>query len=369
MSQDEFYFPGFRYPRYTQVPDEVFDVLLPHLREAELKALLYIIRRTFGFKKECDAISFNQFLRGITTKDGRVLDHGCGLRDRTTLSNALKSLEEKGIIISEKRVSEEGGNEPTVYRLHFFEGVVGNSYYPSRESLPPLVGNSYPQQTVQQKTEKQQTEVVVVEKLTEMKIEGNKSRELASKYTREQIEEKLEFLKWKLKLQNSGRQRRGRPITDPAGWLIRAIEKDYKPPKAFFEYKQRVEESVELAEEWEEQPQILSEFESLQQDSQLAQLMEQYGTSPQEFDLWKSVLEELRLQMTRSSFDNRLASTHLLALDNGKAVIGVSNKFTLDWLQHRLASKVGQVLEGFVEDDSVELEFVVIRSDERARND
>src|SRR5918911_705131 len=101
-NDNDFRFEGFESPNTTPVPDVVFDRLLAKLGEAELKALLYIIRRTFGFKKDRDPISFNQFLRGITTQDGRVLDEGCGVRDRTTLSSALKSLEAKGIIESEK---------------------------------------------------------------------------------------------------------------------------------------------------------------------------------------------------------------------------------------------------------------------------
>src|SRR5215204_692449 len=94
-AQDQFYFEGFENPTTTPVPDVVFDRFLARLGEAELKALLYIIRRTFGFKKNRDPISFNQFLRGITTQDGRTLDEGCGVRDRTSLSKALKSLEAK----------------------------------------------------------------------------------------------------------------------------------------------------------------------------------------------------------------------------------------------------------------------------------
>jgi hypothetical protein len=69
---DPFQFEGFETPNSTPVPDVVFDRLLTKLGEAELKALLYIIRRTFGFKKDRDPVSFNQFLRGITTKDGEV---------------------------------------------------------------------------------------------------------------------------------------------------------------------------------------------------------------------------------------------------------------------------------------------------------
>jgi hypothetical protein len=116
---DQFRFVGFDSPTTTPVPDVVFDVLLNHLREAELKALLYIIRRTFGFKKDRDPISFNQFLRGISTHDGRQLDSGCGISDRTTLSRALKSLESMGIVLSEKGMDQRGENATTIYRLHF----------------------------------------------------------------------------------------------------------------------------------------------------------------------------------------------------------------------------------------------------------
>ena len=45
------------------------------------------------------------------------------------------------------------------------------------------------------------------------------------------IGEKAELLEWKLELQARGNPR-GRPIEDPTGWLIRAIEKDYQLPPA-----------------------------------------------------------------------------------------------------------------------------------------
>ncbi len=44
-------FQGFRSPTYTPVPDELFDDLMSTLSGAGLKVLLYIVRRTFGFKK------------------------------------------------------------------------------------------------------------------------------------------------------------------------------------------------------------------------------------------------------------------------------------------------------------------------------
>jgi Bacteriophage replication protein O len=111
-------FNGFQSPHYTMVPDELFDELLTTLSGAELKVLLYIIRRTFGFKQDADAISLAQMLSGITTKDGRVLDRGIGL-SKPTLLAALRSLIAQNIIETQRRRSISHGDEPTVYKLKF----------------------------------------------------------------------------------------------------------------------------------------------------------------------------------------------------------------------------------------------------------
>jgi phage replication O-like protein O len=110
-------YKGYSSPNYTPVPDELFDEQLPDLSGSELKVLLYIIRRTFGFKKDSDNISLNQLLHGITTKEGEVLDRRTGLTKKTLLE-AIKSLVEKNLIITERRRSKEKGDEPTTYRLN-----------------------------------------------------------------------------------------------------------------------------------------------------------------------------------------------------------------------------------------------------------
>jgi len=56
---------GFLRPTTTAVPDELFDIWLTILSNTELRVMLYIFRRTFGFRKDRDAISFNQFQSGI----------------------------------------------------------------------------------------------------------------------------------------------------------------------------------------------------------------------------------------------------------------------------------------------------------------
>jgi hypothetical protein len=138
-------FGGFRSPNYTMVPDELFDELLPVLTGSELKVLLYIIRRTFGFKKDADAISLSQMLHGIVTRDGRVLDHGVGIRDKKTLLAAIKSLEAQAIILTERHRSAERGDEPTTYRLNIIAAPPGGISPPGGGGkTPPGGGGEIP---------------------------------------------------------------------------------------------------------------------------------------------------------------------------------------------------------------------------------
>jgi hypothetical protein len=121
-------FAGLHQPRTTQVPDDLFDWIMPYLTGAELKVLLYIIRRTFGFKKEADAISLDQLCNGIVRRDGRRLDYGTGLK-RPTVLEALRSLRAKNLIIAQQQLDPATGTRPTIYALRL---------QPSPASAPPM---------------------------------------------------------------------------------------------------------------------------------------------------------------------------------------------------------------------------------------
>jgi hypothetical protein len=162
MPEDEYYFAGFSSPKYTQVPDELFDELMPRLSESELKVLLYVIRRTFGFKKDSDTISLKQMVDGIKTRDGRQLDNGTGL-SRPGVTKGVRGLVAKGVLIADRNRSDELGDQPTSYQLRFtpLETVLpggSKDYY----SPPPYVvttpprNNVAPQETVEQQTELQE---------------------------------------------------------------------------------------------------------------------------------------------------------------------------------------------------------------------
>ncbi len=141
----------------TATPDWLFDEVAPDLDKAPLKVLLYIVRRTCGFRKSADAISLSQFQHGIVTRDGRQLDKGAGVKNRTTLLRALADLEARGLIGHQDALRDDGGHATTVYYLRGpGQGEGAASAPPSlphdrgevvRSAHPPLVRSAHPQQT------------------------------------------------------------------------------------------------------------------------------------------------------------------------------------------------------------------------------
>ena len=234
QSPPELEFHGFQAPNYTVVPDELFDVLLPHLSGSEIKVLLYLIRRTFGFKKQSDDISLNQICTGITTKENRVLDSGTGL-SQSTVQVALKGLVEKNIIMAKRRTSREKGNEPTTYGLNVLSSFTGNRQRGGtisgegvrRKSAEPLHRKSATQQTVDiqqtelQETDRQQQDDVVVA-LRNYGVADKVAKELASTVPPERIQEKINYYLWRVENmpQSFG--------PNPVGFLIDSIRQDYR---------------------------------------------------------------------------------------------------------------------------------------------
>lgn len=96
MAKDAPKFVGFPEPKtnFTGIPNVFFDEILPHLKEGELKVMLYIFRHTYGWQKDRDCISVSQFVNGIVTKRGKRLDWGTGLVESTVkaaISSVVKS--------------------------------------------------------------------------------------------------------------------------------------------------------------------------------------------------------------------------------------------------------------------------------------
>ncbi len=156
-------FSGFASPNTTPLPDELFDVLAPELTEGELRVLLYVIRRTFGFKKQHDRISLSQMVNGIKRRDGTVLDRGTGM-GKPAVIRSVRSLVELGILTVDKAESEQGDADVNVYSLHFRDGVVLQGNHPGIPREPRVVSQrndrvvsqENPHETVMQQTVRQE---------------------------------------------------------------------------------------------------------------------------------------------------------------------------------------------------------------------
>lgn len=133
----DYVFEGFQGPKYTQTPNEIFDKLFQPglLTEAELRVLFYIVRRTFGWSKDSDAISLTQLTDGIVRHDGVRLDWGAGVK-RPAASRAVQGLERKGIIVVERVRTAEKGDQATIYRLRMKD----DPGFP-KETPPVSLGN------------------------------------------------------------------------------------------------------------------------------------------------------------------------------------------------------------------------------------
>lgn len=124
-------------PTYTQTPNDLFDHWLPFLKEVELKVLLIIMRKTFGWHKIKDRISISQLqkLSGST---------------ETNVIKAIKGLIAKGLI--NKEVIGPNGRQETYYELVITED--SNNSYPSQinrgdpsqtdRGTPPNLGGGTP---------------------------------------------------------------------------------------------------------------------------------------------------------------------------------------------------------------------------------
>lgn len=88
--------------RFDPVPSLLIEEWLPHLSLPELRILLYICRRTWGFRKEWDAIAIDQFCSGIKDRNGKQVDSGTGFK-KSHVKNTLAALESRGLIDVEHR--------------------------------------------------------------------------------------------------------------------------------------------------------------------------------------------------------------------------------------------------------------------------
>jgi hypothetical protein len=383
LEDPPFRFTGFSAPRYTQVPDELFDLLLPHLTGSELKVLLYIVRRTFGFKKDYDDISLTQLVDGIRTTDGRILDQGTGL-NRDTVITALKSLTAMNVILKKKNQSQEKGFEANTYALN----IVGlnlakippspeNPISPSpknptranpKNPTSPSPENPTYNKQINNKTVIQQTvtttamspvQTNVVVALSAYGVSERVAKKLVLQYGADYCATKIEYFEFI-------------SATDPAlikknpqGWLRRAIEEDYARPAGFVaksEQEQRAQAQLarveERAQQMEQETQRIAEERAQKEALDQAyrkQLSQRYGTTADDVAFWEKALQELTYVFAGQSMRlTDLSQAKILQRKEGVVLLGfcdesskrqLSHPGTMKKIEKTLSQLVGQPLQ------------------------
>ena len=357
----EWQFSGFLLPTTTPVPDQLFDELLYRLAPAEMMVLLYIIRLTYGFRKQSDNISLKQMVEGIRTKDGRVLDRGTGL-SKATVARTLASLEAKKVILRTRRRSFQKGDEPTTYHLNIpaIQPALDPVTDPEDVGTPvsrfetprvspvrhPRVSNRDTQQTGKQETDRQHV-VVVRDALKNFGITLKVADQLTAAYPEAYLLDKLDLVQWLVDNHS--------PLVgkNPAGYLRRAIEEDYTPPPKYRSPAQRQAEAQERDAAAEEAQRQRREAEAAYaQEKALTQqkLRELYpptpiaGTELTTRAAWEQTLDRLRPQLSRPNFEMWLANTALVDCDTGTARIVASSRFQVEHLTTRLQPLVVRTL-------------------------
>ena len=103
---------------YTKIANEILEHLIwPGLNGSELKLVLFIIRKTYGFNKKRDKISLSQFCKGLNTK-------------RPNICRTIKSVVAKRLLSKDKNGYNFNKNwEEWVVakRLHSSQTATGGS--------------------------------------------------------------------------------------------------------------------------------------------------------------------------------------------------------------------------------------------------
>ena len=225
-------------PNSTQIPDVILDQWMAYLSGAELKVVLYIARRTFGFGKESDNVSLNQIAGGIKKRDGTVLDRGTGL-SVSSVARAVKTLEDQQILIRKTNINDKNEHDENTYRLNLnWPGEV----LPNSENPPSKKDGGYSQNRstgslkigggVLPKSETQETEqetattdfaaAVVSESfkmLRERGFDETAAKELSNSYPEEQIKRQCEWIQFRFTDKN------------PLGALRKSIIENWGDPR------------------------------------------------------------------------------------------------------------------------------------------
>jgi hypothetical protein len=187
-------------------------------------------------------------------------------------------------------------------------------------------------------------------------ISKKQALRLAKKYPAQYVLEKLELTQWLVEKKS--------PLVskNPQGFLVKALEDDYKPP---IQYKSKSTKATQPRES-EEQEARLAAQEEYRKDKEEARqrLLEEHppqpikGTEHTTESAWSKALASLQEQVSPAVFYSWLKDTLLLQVTDTAARIGVPNRYAIAWLERKMYREISNAMKGILGKD-LDLEFVV----------
>jgi Replication initiator protein A/DnaA N-terminal domain len=234
------------------------------------------------------------------------------------------------------------------------EGKRGNNH----EALPPPDDLQLGQSTASSAPPQADDDVNddVANALQNFGISKKQALRLAKKYPAQYVLEKLELTQWLVD--------RKSPLVskNPQGFLVKALEDDYKAPA---QYKgKRAKASKPLGSE-EQEARLLAQEEYRKGKEEARQrLLEEHppqpikGTEHTTESAWSKALASLQEQVSPAVFNSWLKDTLLLQVTDTAARIGVPNRYAIAWLERKMYREISNAMKGILGKD-VDLEFVV----------
>ena len=201
--------------------------------------------------------------------------------------------------------------------------------------------------------------VVVKESLQNFGISKSAATQLSADYPEELILDKLNLAQWLVST--------GSPAVskNPAGWLRKAIEEDYTPPRNYESSRDKKEKSARAAQiaerEAKERGLMTAEYNRVRAESK-EQLLQKFPPEPvgegmTTHTAWEQVLDNLKEEVGEANYETWLKDTVLLEVSDSAAKIVVASPFAVAWIERRLYKPIKGTLKDVLKRD-VDLQFV-----------
>jgi hypothetical protein len=150
-------------------------------------------------------------------------------------------------------------------------------------------------------------------------------------------------------------------LTNPVGNIILKLESGERPPDEFLRAAEREGAQTWLG-QWDQESNDDGKDEALEDQGQLKREAllrdpEAEDASAEARRIWTRSLEELRLQMTKATFDTWLRGSKVVGANDGHLTILVRHPHAVDWLQNRLLPVIERTVARHM-DHRVKITFV-----------